>query len=335
MLTASPTAADPSPLPARQDPGSLPAPVPAPKQHRSAVLLLVFLCRLAGSLTAPPPARADDVVVGFVAIVDGIDDQFCQCIPPGAITPGDTLVGFYTYGTDLPDSNPASNVGRYDERRAPHRMVVYHKSYTFASNPNDPLIIATVTDSVGPQFGSPNGDQFQVWSWNNGIDPFRSPVKLPALGFLLYEPSGLALDNDSLLVSPPDTTVWPVRDLQVYGDSYDWAIYATVVSIGWGPPVAIRDTPAPKATLTTWPNPFNPATTLGFVVESAGSVRLDIYDIRGRRVATLVNRIVQPGSHEARWNGRDDRGVPAASGVYFATLRAGAGRVTRKLVLIR
>jgi hypothetical protein len=89
------------------------------------------------------------------------------------------------------------------------------------------------------------------------------------------------------------------------------------------------------------PNPFNPSTTIRYELpDGAGGaslvrVRLGIYDARGGLVRTLVDGLVEPGVREATWQGRDDRGRPVASGVYFYRLEAGGFHATRKMILLK
>ena len=86
------------------------------------------------------------------------------------------------------------------------------------------------------------------------------------------------------------------------------------------------------------PNPFNPTTTLRFDLGYDGRVQLDIYDQRGRRIATPVsNTVLMVGSHEVTWHGVDARGHRVASGVYFARLKLDGEVVgqTRRLVLLK
>jgi flagellar hook assembly protein FlgD len=64
-------------------------------------------------------------------------------------------------------------------------------------------------------------------------------------------------------------------------------------------------------------------------------VSLRVFDIAGRRVATLVSRKLDPGYHEVRWDGRTDRGVALGSGVFFLRAEIGPAHFTRKLVLVR
>ena len=84
------------------------------------------------------------------------------------------------------------------------------------------------------------------------------------------------------------------------------------------------------------PNPFNPATTISFVVPDGGAtVSLRIYDSAGRLVRTLVNGYEPSGTREISWNGANDQGQPVSSGLYFYKLTAPSFSKTRKMVLLR
>jgi len=83
------------------------------------------------------------------------------------------------------------------------------------------------------------------------------------------------------------------------------------------------------------PNPFNPSTTIRFAIKEDGHVRLNIYDVSGRIVKTLVDEPRKADFYSVFWNGLDDDGAPVASGVYFCKLVAGTFVETRKMVLVR
>jgi len=96
--------------------------------------------------------------------------------------------------------------------------------------------------------------------------------------------------------------------------------------------------PAARASLSqNRPNPFNPETVIGFNVPAGAPalVRLRVYAVDGRLVRTLVSRQLDPGYHEARWNGRGDRGEGVASGVYICRAEIGSATLTRKMALLR
>ncbi len=83
------------------------------------------------------------------------------------------------------------------------------------------------------------------------------------------------------------------------------------------------------------PNPFDRQAELSFTLPRASAVRLTISDVQGRRVRELVASSLPAGEHGARWDGRDDRGRRAATGIYFATLDAGGTVVRTRLALLR
>jgi hypothetical protein len=83
------------------------------------------------------------------------------------------------------------------------------------------------------------------------------------------------------------------------------------------------------------PNPFNPVTTVRFELERALRVRIDIFDIRGRRLMTLADRAFSAGLHSVVWNGTNTAGVPVASGIYFVRLNAADQVLTRRALLLK
>ena len=100
---------------------------------------------------------------------------------------------------------------------------------------------------------------------------------------------------------------------------------------------AVGDTP-PASVVTLGgavPNPFNPRTVITFSVPAAHDARLDIYSLDGRLVRRLVDGHVAAGAHDVVWDGRDDAGREAASGVYFHRLSSGGVVKSGKMILAR
>jgi len=97
----------------------------------------------------------------------------------------------------------------------------------------------------------------------------------------------------------------------------------------------------PLSFLTTsnYPNPFNPSTTIQFNVSESARVFVDVFNMQGQKVATLLDQRVSQGQHEISWNGADQVGNPVGSGVYLyvvrAELRASTLVQSQKMVLIR
>ncbi|RKZ12885.1 hypothetical protein DRQ53_03160 [bacterium] len=83
------------------------------------------------------------------------------------------------------------------------------------------------------------------------------------------------------------------------------------------------------------PNPFNPTANISFELMDQGPVRLDVFDVRGRSVITLVDEPRAAGGYTAQWNGLDSGGTPSASGLYFFRLSQNGRAQIRKAVLIK
>ena len=85
-----------------------------------------------------------------------------------------------------------------------------------------------------------------------------------------------------------------------------------------------------------YPNPFNPSTQISFdIPEGSELVSLNIYNILGKKVSTLLNNVVNPGKHKIEWNAKDNEGNPVASGIYFYELSSSSFTARKKMLLIR
>jgi hypothetical protein len=94
-------------------------------------------------------------------------------------------------------------------------------------------------------------------------------------------------------------------------------------------------TPLRTELLANVPNPFNPATELAFALAQPGTVRLQIYSVQGRLVATLVNGVLAAGRHSVTWQGLDDSGRAVASGAYIVRLDASGDTQSRRITLMK
>lgn len=84
-----------------------------------------------------------------------------------------------------------------------------------------------------------------------------------------------------------------------------------------------------------FPNPFNPATRIEFHLNQKDQTQIDIFNIQGQWIKTLIHQPLSPGSHVVTWNGTDSRQRPVPSGVYLYRLRAGANVAYKKMTLLR
>jgi hypothetical protein len=124
---------------------------------------------------------------------------------------------------------------------------------------------------------------------------------------------------------------------------YGWTDYAaggpgTRLHVTFASPTAVeppKRVPAALELAQNVPNPFNPSTSIAFRLGSAGRARLRIFDPAGHLVRTLVDAPLAPGAHSAAWDGRNDHGDTAASGVYWYRLDSAGRTTSRRLVLAR
>ncbi|MBK8168084.1 MAG: 5'-nucleotidase C-terminal domain-containing protein [bacterium] len=94
-------------------------------------------------------------------------------------------------------------------------------------------------------------------------------------------------------------------------------------------------TPAALRLAQNSPNPFNPSTTIAFSLDRTGPVRLDIFDLQGRLVRSLVDGAREAGEHHVIWDGRDGAGSPAASGTYVYRLQTTMRVISRSMTLVK
>jgi hypothetical protein len=83
------------------------------------------------------------------------------------------------------------------------------------------------------------------------------------------------------------------------------------------------------------PNPFQGETAIPFSLSGKRAVRLSIFDVRGRLVRRILEEELPAGEHARLWNGTDERGRPAAPGLYFYRLESQGEASTRQMLLLR
>lgn len=135
-----------------------------------------------------------------------------------------------------------------------------------------------------------------------------------------------ASDNNVLLVYD-GTAGYPYDGYRVFGALY------TDVGLEEGPEFSVQ---GPEFALRHCaPNPFSASTTIKYTIPARDRVALNVYDSSGRLVSQLVAGEKTPGSHRAKWNGRDASGRELPSGIYFYRLLWGGRTATRKMILLR
>jgi hypothetical protein len=100
-------------------------------------------------------------------------------------------------------------------------------------------------------------------------------------------------------------------------------------------PVGEPGIPSKVELFQNFPNPFNPVTEIQFQVNQSRKVNLTVFDMLGRKVKTLVDENVAAGKYKVEWNGTNEFGQPAASGIYFYRLQTDGFSQSRKMLLMK
>jgi hypothetical protein len=172
--------------------------------------------------------------------------------------------------------------------------------------------------------------------------PTVLPPDQPPVLQIIPESSGWLGDRQQFLIgswqcydAAPDSASWlPKRDL---AQAWQAFVSAGTVTDTIACPIAVPPHVPPAAgILASYPNPFNPATTIVYELASSGPATLRIYDLGGRLVRTLrADALAAAGRHVAVWDGRDEAGRVLAAGCYVCRLRAGSSVDSHRLILVR
>ncbi|MEN8008081.1 MAG: S8 family serine peptidase [Candidatus Krumholzibacteriota bacterium] len=161
------------------------------------------------------------------------------------------------------------------------------------------------------------------------------------LDWYLYDSGGTEVDR-GYTVSNPEAGSYTAAVGKYYlrVDGYNGATssYTLTVTGGLAPldeAPEKSDLPLVFALRQNTPNPFNPVTTIKFELPRKSPVRLTIYDQRGRLVRTLINESMTPGAKSVVWDGRDNFGRQANSGVFLYLIEADDFRATKKMTLLK
>jgi uncharacterized delta-60 repeat protein len=145
------------------------------------------------------------------------------------------------------------------------------------------------------------------------------------------EPLDIAVDDSNNVY----VTGWSAQNLS-YPYNYDYATIKYVQTpSGVDDETEDRERPSEFVLSQNYPNPFNPSTKIEFTLAKSGFVTLQIYDVLGRKVRTLVSEELSSGYKSVNWDGKNEEGKDVASGVYFYQLKVGDFSEPKKMLLLK
>jgi len=111
----------------------------------------------------------------------------------------------------------------------------------------------------------------------------------------------------------------------------------TEINFNMTPMVEAGEDQIPLATtlIGNHPNPFNPDTNISYAIKEAGKVKIEVYNIKGQLVKTLVNVIKEAGNSMVTWSGKDNNNKPVSSGMYFYKMRSGNYTSSKKMIILK
>ncbi len=139
----------------------------------------------------------------------------------------------------------------------------------------------------------------------------------------------------ALVFAPTETATYNSIAIITTDDANNEAISLTLTGGVNSVDIINEDVSFITNSLSNYPNPFNPETTIYFSNYQKGNVTLEVFNIKGQKVRTLVNSDFEAGEHSIVWKGKDNDYHNVASGVYFYKLKAGNYTKTKKMVLMK
>jgi hypothetical protein len=225
---------------------------------------------------------------------------------------------------------------------------VYYKEYVPGTGwaASDSRVTTNSSSQIQPYVDAdPKGNVYTVWT------DLRNGSSNPDI-FYDTRQAGTWVGNTALVWAATDTTNSVQRFPGIVHDDFGTAYVAWTderlpASIGKNKDVyykvgtsvvtaaPVSERPGLARLLRNYPNPFNPATKIQFVLDRSAQVSLRVFDVQGRTVRTLFDSYLTEGTRVVDWDGRDDRGRTLASGTYFVRLQGGGTYLSRTVNLVK
>ncbi len=280
--------------------------------------------------------------------------------PEGEITCGKFFAGEKFYGAFdtsrvrvfSPYSNPASSTWSAVPTPFAYEVVEELNGVLTLTIPLDPQLLAPARRFLGvsPAGGTtPAGTIALAWGsqWAQGqaleADVTGSELERSTGGtgnwVPVYSGPATSWSDSALPYDSAGTDVVRFR-VRVRDNQGKYSTWSNAHSVRVSTSTAIRhdgptSAPAYGTHATNFPNPFNPHTTIQFFISSEGWTSVEVFDLLGKRLRTLLNTSLPSGVHSIVWDGRDEQRHDVSAGVYVYRVTHMAGSVSRTMVLLR
>lgn len=259
---------------------------------------------------------------------------------------GDAVKGRVKFHHVAKDENPDVTVGDYRYHKDPGGMWVKINQHLFRPDPAQRDFLAELVNRPPAQLG----DAIVFRSYKN-IVPM--PLGDTHISWQLDDPTGTALTsvalpteiNLSAWTQIFGLTIHGREDRAPRGSNETMLIRAIITKVLLPKNESVQkevfeegenaEFPEAFALHQNFPNPFNPATTIGYALPEEGFVSLRIYDLLGKEVRTLVDDFEFAGMKSVRWDSRDDMGREVSAGLYIYRLEAEGFTQARKLAFVK
>jgi hypothetical protein len=258
----------------------------------------------------------------------------------GAISPLQVLTGLYVYNSRSADSNALPSLGEYFHASPAFGMEIDAPGFVFRSDPSEPAFLMRIGNGTVQQ--GQVVDSYEARSDANL--PPRAGLTTESIAWQLTDTSANATNLDSLPGEPPALGAFNGNVLRISGrhtqSGIAFEIQAHALSCipcneVQAPTSDVGEVGARRVEVTVGPNPFHSTTLFRYRPVVTGPVRIDIWDVAGRRVRRILAPPVGKVGEATAWDGRDEGGRAVAAGVYFYRMHTPDGAAHGTVVLVR
>ncbi len=174
--------------------------------------------------------------------------------------------------------------------------------------------------------GSPGTERVYVKtiSFNGSMDQYEDGFVLPLHLSRQYKPVITLAENNTIFVNRIENNF-----LLKAG------VYCDLIDLSYFVPTSSEEVVPVSLSANNYPNPFNPETTISYNLPQAGTVKVEVYNLRGQLVKTLINEEQSAGKQQIVWRGNNNRGKQVSSGVYLYKIKSEKAVLTGKMILMK